>query len=160
MRCFTYVFSLNLQGSLMKWELFSLLHREGDLRPANVFIYIYFIYIGILFQKIFQGQNNDWRNPDYNKNNNYFKARRQTLERKQSNVEQGVHKTTFLIQSKNGWVGHMSMILKDKKMRCFLFCDSNALKKILFQIFGNVSLPAVMHPILSSWNSCHGSWIQ
>lgn len=58
-RCFTYVFSLNLQGSLMKWELFSLLNREGDLRQANVFIYIYFIYIGILFQKIFQGQNND-----------------------------------------------------------------------------------------------------
>lgn len=124
-----------------------------------LFIYIYFIYIAMLFQKIFQGQNNDWRNPDYNKNNNYFKARRQTLERKQSNVEQGIYKTTFLIQSKNGWVDHMSMILNDKKMWCFLFCDSNALKKIIFQTFGNVSLTTGIHPILSSWNSCQGSWI-
>lgn len=125
-----------------------------------LFIYIYFIYIAMLFQKIFQGQNNDWRNPDYNKNNNYFKTSRQTLERKQSNVEQGIHKTTLLIQSKNGLAGHMSMILNDKKMWCFPFCDSNALKKIIFQTFGNVSLTTVIHPILSSWNSCQGSWIQ
>ena len=68
------------------------------------------------------------------------------LKRKQSNVEQGVHKITFLIQPKNGLDGHISVILSDKKKKCDTssFCSSNAFKKVISQSFGKVSLTTVM----------------